>query len=534
MADNLYSENPEDEGLAMSVDPGAPAPAPAPAPGIPPQYSAGRMPRIPMNVNRRMASGLARQANEGRGISADRTVGVEMAPAPPQEPQVPEAVPGAAGVDFSAAAAAAAQQEAEIQAIAGPRRYLGPPTTQTEKVSAQRRILSPEAEQTIARLSGDASAAEERAREAADRHAALLSEAEQKKADALGIQMQAQEAARARMEERTAQMRAQSEALRAAAERDDADAEELKGRYATRDTMRRIVGAVGMYFAGYGAGMQGRDPTGAMQFIQANIDASWERDMQSLRDARGKGDRKRSYAAQLLEETGSEEAAYHRYRAESMDVFEAQAKRMALASGSQEILEKHKELSARMDAERAASQIRSIEEEAPLIESESLTKQRFGGVTGVPTKELREAYKENIDRQRDNQDFALREGIKQRASAGGDKEVAALRERITTLDAAESGITEAMKSASRGSGVVFDESEADTTGRAATAADMLRSAGMTEAADAMAKADTPAKQAAIMAAALPEVRRRKALAKSSAPPSVRTAVATRPASFRSE
>lgn len=522
--DELYSVDPADEG-AMSVDPAA-GQAPPPA-VVPPQYSAGRMPRMPMPLNHRMARAQAAAAPRG-AIDAGATVGMNAAPPAEEAPGAgPVPMPGA--FDPKAAVQGGLALEAELQAAAGPARYLGPPTTQTSKTSAQSRVLSQEQEGQIASLSKQAADASSAADQAAQRQAELQSAAMSKQAEALGMAEQAQAEARARMQERTAQMRAQSEAIRAAAERDDGDAEALRERYATRDTLRRVVGAIGMYFAGYGAGMQGRDPTGAMQFVQANIDAQWDRDMKDLQHARGKGDKKRSYAAQLLEETGNEEAAYHRFRAESMDVFESQAKKIALASGSQETIAKHEELSARMDAERAASMARSIEEEAPLQQVEQVSKVRTGGVVGGVNPNVRKYAEKERERAEANQDFAYRESIKAKAAGGGDpaeKEAAAVRGRVTALESADAGLVSALSEATKGSGLVFDESGTATKGRAATAADMLREAGLDEAAKSMASAKSPAEQAAIMQAALPEIRRRKAAALSSATPAARQLVKT--------
>lgn len=475
-------------------------------PGLP--RSASEMPRLPM------------PPREPRKAAPGQTVGkVEM----PSEPVPPApAVPAVPSVDMpgamtpDAAANKAVAEEEAFNRIAGTGRYTGPPTRIEQTTSYQNRILTPEAQAEIAARDAAASEKEAAAKAAEQRAVELQAQAMNDKAAAIQRQQEAQAEARKRMEDGVAAARAKAEEIRQAALRDDQDAEELRSRYGTADTFRRIAGAVGMFFAG-----RTGDPVGTINMINANIDANWQRNMRDLEAAQGKGDRKRSYAAQLIEESGGIEAAYHRFRAESIEASMAEAEKLALQSGSQEAMERFQALRANGEAERERSAIAAIMADAPLVERKETMRQNKGGVVGGPSKEVRQRYYKALD-ESEAEARGARTDVRKatlEAQKPGKAGTAAnpAQEKLMALEGARVGLEKALRDLRSESGMLSGASEKTLVAKRAQSAQMLKNAGMDELADAVKRAQSQAEVEALLEGSIGEVSRTASTTRAAVP-----------------
>lgn len=481
-------------------------------PGLPPQ-AGGELPRLPMPPRE------PRKANPARVVMND--------PAPqPATGEAPPAMPSADVPDGMAPDAAAAELVAEKKAIAGALgtgRWTGTPTKTEEVTSYQQRMMTPEQRAAYAAHMGRAGAAAEDAQAAADRAVKAEADAMRQKAAAIQTAQDAQAQAAARFAERQTQVYSEVDELRRKAMADDEEAEELRQRYGTADTFRRLAGAIGMFFSG-GTG----NPMGMMQIINANIDAEWQRDMEGLKGARAKGDRKRGYAAQLVEQLGSEEAAYQRFRAEAIQTATAESEKVALLSGSQQALERNEALKALAAQESEAAIAKSIESEAPLLQGKQTKVERKGGMVGAPSKddvqrfrELRDTGNKEARDARSDVRKAQLDAQKPRAGGAGADD-AAFRKQITTLDAAGAGLRRIFTESKKQGGLFEGD---PTPAEKSSAAQLLKDAGLDEVANAAKGAKSRAEFDSIVASGMAETSRKRAAVGAMAPVSARTSQA---------
>lgn len=452
-----------------------------------------------------------------RGSGGGEVPPAEARPALPGVP-APAPAPGdpmdpSYGVNY-------AKAEADAFAAAhGPRVYTGAPTVRTESLSYEGRDLSPDAEARVAKLNEYSAAKTADADAARARVADTESKALAAKATALEEQQKIIAEEGRRSAERQAKMRSEADAVRAQALADDGSADELKDRYGTQDTLRRVIGGIGMFFAGQTGNVQG-----TIGFINASIEDAWRRDMESLKRADGKGDKKRSYAAELLRDMGDEGAAFQRFRTEALAKYSADGERLALRAGSQNALDKNAELQAAVEAERANAESAAIIGNAPIRKVDTKSTERSGGWTGGGSKEERERSQKLNDERRkeaaDERAGARAEGASERSDVrkaalaqkadGENSKLDAAQRRLTEVTAAGEGLKQIAERSQREGGIVFDTSDASLDAMKVAAADHLKRLGLDEQAKAVAEADSQADMDAIVANGVVEAKRRQA------------------------
>lgn len=452
-------------------------------PGLP---AKAEMPRLPMP---------ARAPREPKAVDPAALVG--KTPEPPPGAPSSGPMPGAPSTDPRDAVAAVVAEKKAIEEAFGKGVYTGPPTTRKTETSYEGRDLSADAEARVAYLAKTAADKGAEAMAARERMAQTESDAAAAQAKALEEREKVVAEERERMTERQAQIRSQVASVREQAMADDASADALQERYGTQDSLRRVIGAVGMFFAG-----QTGNPQATIGFINAGIDDAWRRDMENLKRADGKGAAKRSYAAQLLQETGDEEAAYHRFRAEALENYSAKAEKLALRSGSQNALDKFAEFKAASQQSQAESEQAAIISNAPLTKVSETGTERFGGVRGG-------ASKDDIKRVQQLTDEGRKEGVSVRADV-----------RKSTLDAEKSGkqadpgkeyetysragntLQEVASESRKKNGIVFDAADRDVKAMKGRASDALAALGLKSQAKAAEEAESQAELDAIVASGI--------------------------------
>jgi len=472
---------------------GVPAKAEVPRIQMPPAMAAARKEAAkPKKVD--PASLVARGAGGGE--------------APPAETR--PALPGGASTDPRDAVGAVLAENKAIEDGFGKAVWTGTPTTRTESLSYEGRDLSPDAEARVAKLGAFADEKTAEADAARARVADTEAKALAAKATALEEQQKIIAEEGMRSAERQAKLRSEADAVRAQALADDGSADELKDRYGTQDTLRRVIGGIGMFFAGQTGNVQG-----TIGFINASIEDAWRRDMESLKRADGKGDKKRSYAAELLRDMGDEGAAFQRFRTEALAKYSADGERLALRAGSQNALDKNAELQAAVEAERANAESAAIIGNAPIRKVDEKSTVRTGGMRGGATKEEKarvrqftdEGRKEGVSERSDLRKSAL---DAERKGEGENSKLDAAQRRLTEVTAAGEGLKRIAERSKSEGGVVFDASDASLDAMKVAAADHFKQLGLDEQAKAVAGAESQAAMDAIVANGIAEAKRKQA------------------------
>ena len=315
------------------------------------------------------------------------------------------APPGSTGPNAAGAVAEALALESELAKQGGPRVWTGDPKKTKAVLKSSERVIDDPLAQRLGALGQVAKDKEAEAMAARERMAQTESEALSAKALAVEEQQKAIAEEGQRVAERQAQIKAQVEAQRKLAMDQDAEADGMRDTNETKDTMRRVVGAIGMFMSG-----QTGNPQATMQFINANIDDAWRRDVEALKRADGKGDATRGRAAQLLSQMGDERAAFSMFRAEKLAETDAKAERLALVAGSKNALDKYAELRAVSEQEQASAQYDAALSSAPIREVTQEQTRNEGGWRGGASKQAAKDAREFYGADR-------KEGAAERADA---------------------------------------------------------------------------------------------------------------------
>lgn len=417
-------------------------------------------------------------------------------------------LPGGPGPSAAGAVAEALALESELAKQGGPRVWTGDPKKTKAVLKSSERVIDDPLAQRLGELGRVASDKEAEAMAARERMAQTESDAMAAKARAVEEQQKAIAEEGQRVAERQAQIKAQVEAQRKLATEQDAQADGMRDTNATKDTMRRVVGAIGMFMSG-----QTGNPQATMQFINANIDDAWRRDVEALKRADGKGDATRSRAAQLLSQMGDERAAFSMFRAEKLAETDAKAERLALMAGSQNALDKFAEFRAVSEKEQASAQYDAALSSAPIREvTQEQTRNEGGwrgGASKQAAKDAREFYgadrKEGAAERSDVRKAAL-DAQKAGKQADPGKE-------YETYSRAGAGIKQLLGSMEKADGILSDASKEEVVNVKARAAGHFRELGLPDMADAVKDAKSPAELRALLAGGDNEAGRRIAAAK---------------------
>lgn len=463
-------------------------------PGLPDKPA--KMPIIDMTPEQRAQREAAAKEKAARRVDPSRTTGNDAPPEPVGGAPAPD-VPGAPGPNAAGAVAEALALESELAKQGGPRVWTGDPKKTKAVLKSSERVIDDPLAQRLGALGQVAQDKEAEAMAARERMAQTESEAMAAKARAIEEQQKAIAEEGQRVAERQAQIKAQVEAQRKLAMEQDAQADGMRDTNATKDTMRRVVGAIGMFMSG-----QTGNPQATMQFINANIDDAWRRDMEALKRADGKGDATRSRAAQLLSQMGDERAAFSMFRAEKLAETDAKAERLAMMAGSKNALDKFAEFRAVSEKEQAAAQYKAALSSAPIREVTQEQTRNEGGWRGGPSAKAEKAAREFYEADRKEAAGARSDARKAAYDAQKSGKQADPTKEYETYSRAGSALQEVAMESKKKGGVIFDASDKDVLAMKVRAADALSALGLKSQAKAAEEAESQAELDAIVASGI--------------------------------